>query len=273
MVKIIAFDLDGTTLKGHSELSAENKSAMLRAHEKGIVLVPATGRLRTFIPEVIREIPEIRYFITSNGAAVYDKQLQKEIYTQALSNEKALEIQKVLDDYDLYVEYYMDGFALTLADNPLHPEKFGIPEERLVFTKKKYKFIENYTDYLKETGLAPQKINMPFIAPELYDEVYRRVSEVSGLFLTSSLPNNLEINSDKTSKGDAIRALIEILDIDKSEVMAIGDNENDVPMLTFAGVSVAMGNAEDDIKAQAKYVTDTCENFGFAKAVEKYALD
>ena len=269
-MNLIAFDLDGTALLNPTTFSEENKKAILAAAKQGVVTVPATGRLRTFIPQEILGIPSVRYAISSNGAALYDSVPDKEIYRQPLANEKAIEIQAVLNDYHLYVEYYDNGEAYTLRENAENPEKFGIPDDRIIFTRKNYIFIKDGMSFLKEKSFAPAKINIPYISPQIYAEVYRRLSVLGGVFLTSSLPGNLEINSDKANKGDALRALCELLGIAWENVMAVGDNENDVPMLKLAGYSVAMGNAKDEVKAHAKYITDTCENNGMAKAVYQY---
>ncbi len=269
-MNLIAFDLDGTTLINPTTLSEENRNAILTAAERGIIVVPATGRLRTFIPQALIEIPAIRYIISSNGAALYDKLLDREIYRQPLSNKKAVKVQEILADYNLYMEYYDNGEAYTLKGNAENPEKFGIPDDRIIFTKKKYRFINDEMSFLKGSGIEPQKINIPYVKPEIYHKVYQRLIELGGLFLTSSLPGNLEINSDKANKADALRKLCELLDVKRENVMAIGDNENDAPMLEFAGYSVAMGNAAGEIKDKAQYVTDTCENSGMSKAVYKY---
>ena len=72
MIKLLAFDLDGTTITEHKYLSPGNREALLAAEEEGVILVPATGRMKSFLPEEITALPGVRYAITSNGAAVYD---------------------------------------------------------------------------------------------------------------------------------------------------------------------------------------------------------
>ena len=104
-IKLIAFDLDGTTLHGFAELSERNRRAMEKANDADILVVPATGRVRNFIPPCLTELPFIRYAITSNGGAVWDILENKVLCTDLIPTETALEVQKIFDDYELYVEY------------------------------------------------------------------------------------------------------------------------------------------------------------------------
>lgn len=97
-IKLIAFDLDGTTLHGFAELSERNRRAMEKANGADILVVPATGRVRNFIPPCLTELPFIRYAITSNGGAVWDILENKVLCTDLIPTETALEVQKIFDD-------------------------------------------------------------------------------------------------------------------------------------------------------------------------------
>ena len=93
------------------------------------------------------------------------------------------------------------------------------------------------------------------------------------LEVVSSSPNNFEVMNKGTSKGRAVKVLADILNINREEIMCLGDSENDLSMIEFAGLGVAMGNAEEFLKEKADYITDTNENDGVAKAIEKFVLD
>ena len=90
--------------------------------------------------------------------------------------------------------------------------------------------------------------------------------------VTSSFPYNIEIGGEGTSKASALAKLAEQLGVKKEEMMCCGDSLNDMAMLKVAGLAVAMANAEPAVKGVADYVTDTNENDGVAKAVEKFVL-
>ncbi|MDU5414364.1 MAG: HAD-IIB family hydrolase, partial [Clostridium perfringens] len=93
------------------------------------------------------------------------------------------------------------------------------------------------------------------------------------LEVVSSSPSNFEVMNKGTSKGRAVKVLADILNINREEIMCLGDSENDLSMIEFAGLGVAMGNAEEFLKEKADYITDTNENDGVAKAIEKFVLD
>lgn len=108
--------------------------------------------------------------------------------------------------------------------------------------------------------------NNTSILPVIKEEL----ETIEGLKITSSWENNIEIMSEGVDKGQAIKMLCEHLNIGRSEIMAFGDNYNDIEMLEYAGLGVAMGNSNDDIKEIADYVTDTNEESGFANAIFKF---
>ena len=100
----------------------------------------------------------------------------------------------------------------------------------------------------------------------------RRLEALGGLVLTSSIPDNIEVNAQGADKGSALRALAERLGIPREKVMALGDNGNDVTMLQYAGVSVAMGDGSPEAKAAARFLTASHDQNGLAQAVRQYAL-
>ncbi len=124
-----------------------------------------------------------------------------------------------------------------------------------------------------DSGVCPEKINLPYLPVDTRNELIEKLSKISDLKLTSSIPDNLEINAHNATKGIALEKLCEHLGIDKEECMAIGDNGNDADMLKFAGVSVAMGNSSQEAFDSAKYRTLSCENDGLAEAIYKFILD
>ena len=274
MIKLLAFDLDGTTIIEHRKLSPENRRALLEAAERGVELVPCTGRMFSFLPPEICNLPGVRYAITSNGAAVYDFSSGEAVYQSLIPNDKALRVQEILNEYDVYIEYYRDGSAITRRDFPEQAQSFfAIPEVKMFFVRgKEYSFIEDFTTHLKETGLCPEKINLPFLQPSLRQEIWRRLEELGGLRLTSSLPDNLEINDVNAHKGATLLALAEKLNLSRDELMAIGDNGNDVTMLEAAGCSVAVADGAPEALAAAKHITAAHDKDGVAKAIDTYIL-
>lgn len=274
-VKLLAFDLDGTTITEHKYLSPGNREALARARAAGVELVPATGRMKTFLPQEILDLPGVRYAITANGAAVYDLREDKPVYQRLIPNEKARQVQQVLDGWDTYIEYYSQGNAITKVGYPeLGKTHFALPPSKWHFIEDKdYGLVEDFSAMLRETGLCPEKINLPYVAPEeAHQKLWEELEALGGLRLTSSIPDNIEINAGDAEKGSALLALAQLLGFSREQVMAVGDNGNDVTMLQAAGVSVAVGDGSPESLAAARYVTGPHDQDGLAQAVERFLL-
>lgn len=273
-IKLIAFDLDGTALHTHKQLPPENQKALMRAGEKGIILVPATGRICGFIPtEIVPGIPYINYAITSNGGATYETRTHVRVHSATLSAVKTKAIQKVLGEYAIYTEYYVDGIAYS-RDRDIEKAKavYNLPESKFHFLTKNYEFVDDFICFASGDKANPEKINLPYLPTEIRNEVRSRLNEIEGLELTSSIADNLEINDAMATKGYALEALCKLLNISSNECMAIGDSGNDISMLKFAKYSVAMGNSTQEVFNAATYRTATCEENGMAVAIKKFAL-
>ena len=273
-IALLAFDLDGTTITQHQYLPQENRLALEDAAAQGILLVPASGRMKDFLPREIISLPGVRYAITANGAGVYDLATGEAVWQRLIPNEKARQVQAVLEKYDLFVEYYSQGKATTRQGDPERAfTHFGLPESKRHFLDKDYCLVPALGGHLQESGLQPEKINLPYLpTPALRQEVWQRLEALGGLVLTSSIPDNIEVNAQGADKGSALRALAERLGIPREKVMALGDNGNDVTMLQYAGVSVAMGDGSPEAKAAARFLTAPHDQNGLAQAVRRYAL-
>lgn len=272
-VKLLAFDLDGTTLVKHKTLPEENRLALLAAAEQGVILVPATGRMKDFLPKEITSLP-VQYAITSNGGAVYELSSGRSVAENLIDNGSALKVQAILNDYDVYIEYYTGGQAITRRGMPeLARTHFHLPESKWGFVDgKSYTLTDSLSQLLLNTGLCPEKINLPFLEPELRQEIWDRLEAVGGLRLTSSIPDNIEINAETAHKGAALLALAEQLGLARDELMAVGDNGNDVTMLEAVGCSVAVSDGAEDAKAAAKYLTAPHDQNGLSQAIRRFIL-
>lgn len=269
-VKLVAFDLDGTALVKHTDLSDRNRAALLEAHRRGMILVPATGRMRGFIPHCITGLP-VGYAITSNGGAVYDMGANRPIIENLIDNRAAIAVQDVLDGYEVYLEYYTGGEAVTRTGMPRQAcTRYGLPRAKWDFMGgKDYTFTDDFGRMLRETGLCPEKINLPYLPEGVREELWDKLSAIDGIRLTSSIPDNIEINSAAAHKGAALESLCGLLGVPMEDVLAVGDNGNDVTMLKAAGVSAAMGDGSGDAKAAATIVTAAHDEGGLAEAVSR----
>lgn len=272
-IKLIALDMDGTTLQNdHLSISPRTRRAIQTAIEQGILVVPATGRLDSLLPESVMGIEGIRYAITSNGAVTYDMRTKDRIHSSFIQPELALELLDFLPEDQILVEIFKDGKLFVDRDYLEALAEYPVPFLHLEFLKSIHSPVVSLQDYVRSDGDRIEKINLPYVPPEFQNALWNKLSELDSISLTSSVADNMEINDAKANKGEALQKLCEHLHIPAENVMAMGDNGNDIEMLKFAGISVAPANATDAAKAAAKALTRASDEDGVALAIEKYAL-
>ncbi|MBR3585283.1 MAG: Cof-type HAD-IIB family hydrolase [Oscillospiraceae bacterium] len=270
-VKLIAFDLDGTLLDDDKHLPPENLAALQAAHMQGIFLVPATGRILKALPEELLAPGLFRYFIFANGALVYDLQEQQALYRARIEPELAVRLCTYMDTLPvLYDCYRGDCGYMTQWMYDRAPEFFETEPHILKLVKSLRRPVPDLKQKIQEDGLPLEKLQM-FFRPEHMDERARQLELVPQLFpeliASSSLRNNIEINSARAGKGNALRALCEKLDLDTSESVAFGDGLNDADMLRAAGRGCAMQNAIPAVKEAADVTVETNNDAGVGKEI------
>ena len=272
-IQLIALDLDGTTLQNdHLSISPKTQRVITAAIEKGILIVPTTGRLNSLLPQSIVNINGICYAITSNGAVTYDLRTGKMIYSNFMNREVIVELLDLIPMDKVLVELFKDGRLFVerkcLANLSEHP----VPFMHLEFLKDIHVPVDSLREFIHENSDRIEKINLPYVPVELRNSLWRQLSSLDSISLTSSVPDNMEINDVKANKGAALQKLCNFLHIPAKNVMAIGDGGNDIEMLKFAGVSVAPENAVEEAKTAAMEITLANDEDGAALAIEKYAL-
>ncbi len=270
-VRLIAFDLDGTLLDGRKNIPEENLRALRAAAAAGALLVPATGRIFTGVPELLRQLPGARYFITINGACAYDAAEDKNLYASELSVDCCLRLIAYMDRLPAIYDCYQDNWGYISRDMF---EKAGdyIPDPGIMKMMRELRTpVDSLADTLRQKGRPVQKMQMHF---QDMDERKRQLKLVAERFpetaVSSSLPWNIEINSAGATKGQALKALCSALDIDLGDVLAFGDGSNDLDMLRTAGIGVAMGNAVEEVKAAADWVAPSNEEAGVATGIWRF---
>lgn len=269
-IKIIATDLDGTLMSpDHITITERTKNALLKAHNKGIKIAIATGRTLGFITPVTEQIPFVDYIIFSNGASVYDLHEKKIIYKNHISPEITHKILKRLDEMNVYYNTYVDSKVYIQDNKQEFYTSRELPEDFLKIFMASSKVCENLREELNGKGA---EIIAVYSADEALRNSLCEYFESLGLLVTASLKDEIEATVPSANKGTALGALCELLKIKKEEAMAFGDAMNDIQMIEFAAYSFAMGNACEDLKKAAAYITLSNAEDGLAKAVEEYAL-
>ena len=241
-IRLIAFDLDGTLLDDRKGIPEINLSWLRYAHDRGIYIVPATGRLPSAIPEELKEI--CRYVIAINGALVYDRLEEKAIYEAYIPYELGLELYDYAKKFDCIYDAYINSRGLisrSMYDvfEDYTPDKFYAVIQKQIRTP-----LESLDEYVRENRCDIQKIQFYFKdIPERDRQLDYINSHYSGrLCATTSLPSNIEINSAMATKGAALKMLCSRLGVSVSEAVGFGDGLNDLSMLTSGCFSVAMNN-------------------------------
>ena len=270
-VKLIAFDLDGTLLDDDKHLPPENLAALQAAHAQGIFLVPATGRILKALPEELLAPGLFRYFIFANGALVYDLQEQQALYRARIEPELAVRLCMYMDTLPvLYDCYRGDCGYMTQWMYDRAPEFFETEPHILKLIKSLRRPVPELKQKILEDRLPLEKLQM-FFRPEHMDERARQLELVPQLFpeliASSSLRNNIEINSARAGKGNALRALCGKLGLDALESVAFGDGLNDADMLRAAGRGCAMQNAVPAVKEAADVIVETNNEAGVGKEI------
>lgn len=270
-IKLVAVDMDGTVLRTDKTVSARTAAALNRAAERGCAVVPASGRVMNNLPKSVVSVPGVRYAVTSNGASVVDLAERRSVYTDPLGGETPGLVRTLLGE-GFFTEAYFGGSAY--ADRTAFGAlvRLDPPEELLNFVRSSQIFVDDLPGYLESRGASVEKLNVPFVPKEDGGALLRRLTATGKYALCSSLWGNIEITRAGCSKGKALGKLIGMLGIRREEVLAIGDGGNDLEMLRFAGVGVAMKNADADVLAAADFVTASNDEDGAALAIEKFAL-
>ena len=268
--RLVAFDLDGTILHDDKTIAARSLRALTAAHEHGALIVPATGRIYRGVPAALRLQPFSRYFITINGAKVYDAETDETLCRAEIPNELTLRLMEHMDALDVIYDCYKDDWGYTGRAMFERAGDYISDKGILELFYRTRTPVEDLKDYLRADGGSVQKAQMHFRDMRARK---RELESLPALFpelaVSTSGPSNIEINIAAANKGDALAALCAALEIPLEETLAFGDGTNDLSMIRAAGLGVAMGNADFAVKAAADLVCDDNEHDGLAAFLER----
>lgn len=271
--KLIAFDMDGTFLDSAKNIPQKNMYALMRAAERGIHLVPATGRIYTGIPEALRALPFMRYYICINGAYVYDALEDKTIYEANVPLADALRFYEEMDRLPVMYDCYQDNFGFITRTMYENADEYVFDPGILRLVKLLRTPVDELKAYLAEKGESVQKLQVYFKDLALRDRELERLPRLfPELLFSTSVSNNIEVNSGDAGKGKGLEALCHALGIGLENVIAFGDSSNDDDMLATAGLGIAMANALESTKRVSNAVTLSNDECGVAAAIEKYVF-
>ncbi len=266
MYKLVAIDMDGTLLRNDKSLSKETKEAIKEARKKGVKVVLATGRPVDGVKRYLEELDlwhDNEYVLTFNGAIIKEIGQDKVICRDTLKGTDLLELYEISKNVGLNIHAFSKDGCITPVMNEYTELEGKINGINVYET--------SYDDVDPEEEIIKiMMIDKPEVLEEgikkLPKEVYEKYTVVR------SAPYFLEFLSKTCNKGEGVKSLAESLGIKREEVIAIGDAGNDIHMIEYAGLGVAMENAFDEVKKKANFITKSNEENGVAWVFEKFIL-
>lgn len=271
-IKLIALDMDGTLLEpDHIHVSPRNIAALRAASALGVKIVIASGRNICLIEDAAAAIGVVDYAISANGAGARDWRTGEWLYHVGLPTAQWQAMLKLMHARGLAVETYADGKAyLTQADlNGLC--SLGFPPEFSDFFVRRVEVVEDVVAALE--GKTMEKFNLFFVPPADRAALMANLSATGPVVFANGEPTNLEMTAPGADKGVALAHLCAHLGIAPEQVMAFGDGDNDLGMLSWAGWSFAMENGSAGAKAAAKHRAPHNSESGVGRMIEQYVLE
>lgn len=283
-MKLIALDLDGTTLNSKNEISEENILAIKKAQQQGHVVMALSGRS----PESINN-QLIKYGLdcplgANNGTAVFADGKLLELTSLTLSQTKkiALELDKEFMPYKISTNKgvfapkdWSERLERVLSSGRV-PQEYLENENYPKYTKSPTELGQSVfyeiEEVISDKELTVQKFLILGFDPEQKKRLQLYFSSIEEIYVTASTPFNLEVTNINGNKGNGLKVMASHFNIPLEDTVAIGDENNDIPMFKVAGLSIAMENAKEEAKEHSHLVTLTNDENGVAYAIEKYIL-
>lgn len=267
MYKLAVFDMDGTLLNSNGEISQENLKALDYLKEKGIRVIIATGRPGELLKKYTDDLKIDEFVVTCNGSVIANPFKDDVLHENTIDKESVVKVVDMCEEYNYgYLLYTKD--AIVSRDNSrlrLY-KKMG----RAYIKRHLANIVETEdSDFIKH-NFAPNKILLTESDPLRYNEMVEKVSQLKTVESAQSFRGALDLSPIGDTKGSAVAKLCIHYGILKEEVIAFGDNHNDLSMIEYAGMGVAMGNAEEVVKQAANFVTLSNNDNGIAHAIYKF---
>ncbi|MHB1334838.1 MAG: HAD family hydrolase [Candidatus Humimicrobiaceae bacterium] len=260
--KILVSDLDGTLLNRDSKISSLNKKAIFDCINNGIEIILATGKSQSYITKIVNlfdlKLPQI----TQNGGVVVNAN-QDILFSVKINPKVYFNIIKILKDKDL------KDFLITLENGTYFFEKYNINMENSILTGEDLKKVDKVEQDYYANNVASITL---FIEENNPLENFLKGKFHNMLQVVRCEKNNLDILNINATKGIALKKICKMYNIKTKEVVAFGDNPNDLSLFDQAGLSIAVKNAHNKVLEKAHIITSENYNSGVAKAIYKYIL-
>ena len=265
--KLLAVDMDGTVLNSQKKISPRTKSALDELIKRGIYVVVSTGRNLAELTDYRDDFKSMHYGIVISGGMIYDFFYDKPVKVHAVDEPTILQLIDFGLETQAMIHLHTIHKSVARQEDIQNMSAFGMGVYQNMFDK----ICERYDDPKKYVHAHPGeviKVNLYHRDKISRDKNFDRISKLN-LSISYAEAFNLEMSPANVTKSSGLRELCDFLKIDISESVAMGDADNDKEILQTAGFSVAMGNASDDIKKFADFITLDNDHDGVAAAIEK----
>ena len=281
MIKLVASDLDGTIIDSNNKIYKNNFEAIKSINEKNIDFVICTGKTYPIIKGICSKF-DANYGIFGNGNQIINLRTGEELYKRTLSKEDINTSLDIAKKNNLHVHLYTDKEIITEQLLYLDLRNYLLSKSESNDSDLVIKIVPNIKKYINSKNISPFTLvissenDLSDIKKEILGKSNLSVTTISkkGKYKDKLIDKEYEylsITPKGVSKSAALDILGSYINVNKSEMMAIGDNMNDIEMIKDSGVGVAVANAYDELKEVAKYTTvNPVESGAFAEAVYKY---
>ena len=268
MYKLIALDMDGTLLNSEKKLTSRVRSAINSAKDQGIKVVLASGRPFEGMLPTLKELGldgKDDYALTYNASLILKVACKTVITSAILTGQDAIELSKIANKLGVNIlAYSMTRGLITPKQNKYTDYEAKL--NNIEFSEFDFNLLDKNEDIVKVMMVDEPELLTEAIAklPQAIQEKYS---------MARSLPFFFEFMNKNGNKGKGMAALTAHLGLTPEQVICVGDAANDLEMIKYAGLGVAMENATDEVKAHANYITRSNDNEGVAHVFEKYLLN
>lgn len=271
-VRLVFMDLDDTFVSPDKTITADNPRALDLAHERGVGVVPCTGRSAAGIPDELASHPSVRYAVCAGGAVIYDLRANEVLRELAIEKDLMLDLYGAVRDLPVTFDVLADGVVRTPRDRWPLLDRIAVSEPTRQQVKSVRVPYDGTVEELVSGAGSVGRVNIFYLTEKDRKAVWDAVDARPALCRSSSLPCNVEVTRADATKGTALLWLCERLGVSPEDTVAFGDSTNDVPMLLVAGDGVAMANACPECLAAADHVTASCSESGVARYLENLFL-
>ena len=267
-IKLIALDVDGTLLRSDKTVDPETVSDIRYAVENGMETAFCTGRGLAEMGDLFDALPMMRFSICNSGAVVYDRAKDHCLYRNEIRQDCIREIMMAAGKYECMPHFLTERESIVSSGDITHMADFHMGIYQPMFLRVSRPVPDMRAESERHEAIA--KINLYFRTVE---ELTKAFEELRHLPLTVSRSENttMEMTAQGVSKAKGIERLADYLDISVTQTAGIGDNYNDVEMLTTVGLPIAMGNAIPEVRSLCAFVTDDNDHNGVGRAIRKIA--